>query len=83
MKRPLTREQMSTILQGLLALVLFVLVLQLWLLTATLNAYLGEDDAVLVPAALASLACCGVNCLLLRYLSGLERPVPVAASSAR
>ena len=40
----------------MLAFVLILVVLQLWLLTATMNAYLGGDDAVVWPAAGASLA---------------------------
>ena len=41
-----------TIVYGMLAFVLILVVLQLWLLTATMNAYLGGDDAVVWPAAL-------------------------------
>ena len=40
---------------------------------ATMNAFLGGDDAVVWPAALASLACLGLNLGLLRYLYELER----------
>ena len=57
-----------TILNGILAFVVLILVLQLWLLTATMNAYLGGDASVVVPAALASLVCLGLNAGLLRYL---------------
>src|SRR5690606_41391852 len=48
--------------------VTLIVVLQLWLLTATMNAYLGGDTSIVVPAALASLACFGLNLGLLRYL---------------
>ena len=74
MNRSLTREQLATILQGILCLVIFVVLLQLWLLTATVNAWLGGDDAVLWPAAVASAVCCFVNICLLRYLNRLESP---------
>jgi hypothetical protein len=74
MKHPLLREQLGTILQGLLGIVLLVIALQLWLLTAAVNAYLGHDDAVLWPAALASFACCALNIVLFRRLHLLERP---------
>src|SRR5690349_15646686 len=50
MNRPLTREQVTTILQGVLCLVLFVVLLQIWLLTATVNAWLGGDETILWPA---------------------------------
>jgi hypothetical protein len=74
MNRSLTREQLATILQGILCLVIFVVLLQLWLLTATVNAWLGGDDAVLWPAAVASAVCALANGCLLRYLNRLERP---------
>lgn len=68
MKQPLTREQRTTIIYGILCVVLLLVVLQLWLLTATMNAYLGGDEAVLWPAALSSLACLAFNAYLLRHL---------------
>ena len=42
--RSFTREQRTTIVYGMLAFVLILVVLQLWLLTATMNAYLGGDE---------------------------------------
>ena len=71
--RTFTREQRMPIVQGMLAFVLILVVLQLWLLTATMNAYLGGDDAVVWPAALASLFCFLLNLGLLRYLRRFER----------
>lgn len=74
MTRPeFTREQRTTVVYGILCLVLILVVLQLWLLMATMNAFLGGDDAVVWPAALTSLACLGLNVGLLRYLYGIER----------
>jgi hypothetical protein len=73
MKPPFTREQRTTVVYGILCLVLILVVLQLWLLTATMDAFLGGDDSVIWPAALASLACLGLNLGLLRHLYGLER----------
>ena len=55
----------------MLAFVLILVVLQLWLLTATMNAYLGHDDSIIWPAAGASLACFLLNAGLLRYLRRL------------
>ena len=57
----------------MLAFVLMLAVLQLWLLTATMSAYLGGDDSVIWPAAGASLVCLLLNLGLLRYLYSLER----------
>jgi hypothetical protein len=73
MKPSFTREQRTTVIHGILCLVLILVVLQLWLLMATMNAFLGGDDAVVWPAALASLACLALNLGLLRYLYGVER----------
>jgi hypothetical protein len=70
-KPTFTREQRSPIVQGMLAFVLILVVLQLWLLTATMNAYLGGDDRVVWPAAFASLACFGLNAGLVGYLRRL------------
>ena len=72
-RRPFTREQRTTIIYGMLAFVLILVILQLWLLTATMNAYLGGDDSVVWPAAGASLICLLLNLGLLRYLGKLTR----------
>ena len=72
--RTFTREQRMPIVQGMLAFALILVVLQLWLLTATMNAYLGGDDAVVWPAAFASALCWVLNLGLLRYLGRLEKP---------
>ena len=72
LKRPFSREQRSTIIYGMLAFVLILVVLQLWLLMATMNAYLGGDEVVIWPAALVSLACLLLNVGLLRYLRRVE-----------
>ena len=72
-RRTFTRAQRTPIVQGMLAFVLILVILQLWLLTATMNAYLGGDDGVVVPAAAASVACFALNVGLLRYLRRLDR----------
>lgn len=73
MRRRFTREQKTTIIYGILCIVLILVVLQLWLLSATMNAYLGGDRSVIWPAALASLGCFALNAGLLRYLFAIER----------
>jgi hypothetical protein len=70
----LTRRQKDTILAGMFGVVSLLVVLQLWLLTATMNAHLGGDDSVVWPAAAASIGCLLVNLWLLRRLVYLERP---------
>ena len=72
-KRPFSRDQRTTIINGMLVFVLILVVLQLWLLTATMNAWLGGDDAVVWPAAAVSAACFVLNVGLFRYLVRLER----------
>ncbi len=42
-RRQLTRAQRLTVVYGMLCFVLILVVLQLWLLTATMNAWLGGD----------------------------------------
>ena len=72
-RRPFTRDQRTTIIYGMLAFVLILVILQLWLLTATMNAYLGGDETVVLPAAGASLVCLLLNVGLLRYLGRITR----------
>jgi len=43
-----------------------------WLLTATMNAYLGGDETVIWPAAGVSLLCLLLNVGLWRYLQRME-----------
>jgi hypothetical protein len=73
LRRPFTREQRTTIVYGMLSFVLILVILQLWLLTATMNAYLGGDESVIWPAFGASVVCLLLNTGLLRYLYYIER----------
>jgi hypothetical protein len=68
-----SRGQRVTIVNSILSVVLIILVLQLWLFTATVNAALGGDTTILLPAALVSLVGLGLNVGLLQYLYALER----------
>jgi hypothetical protein len=71
-RRPLSRIERTTIVSGILCIVLTLVLMQLWLFTATMNAWLGGDESIVWPAALASLACFGLNGGLLRYLFKLD-----------
>jgi hypothetical protein len=73
MRRPISRDQKTTIVYGILCFVVLVVVLQLWLLTATMNAWLGGDRSILVTGAVVSVVAFLVNCGLLRYVYGMER----------
>ena len=68
----MVRAQRMPIVNAMLAFVVLIVILQLWLLTATMNAYLGGDTSTVLPAALASLGCLGLNAGLLWYLFGLD-----------
>jgi hypothetical protein len=72
-KRALSRQQKTTIVFGILSLVVMLVVLQLWLLTATMNAYLAGQERVIIPAALASIVCFALNGGLLLYIYRMER----------
>ena len=73
MKKPFSREQRLTMIYGILCIVLMIVMLQLWLLIATMNAYLGGDHSVIWPAALASVVCLALNVGLLRYIYRMDR----------
>lgn len=73
MRRAFSRQQKMTIVFGILCIVLIIVVLQLWLLTATMNAFLGGEEAVIIPAAIASMVCLLLNAGLLWYVSQMER----------
>jgi len=68
----MVRAQRMPIVNAMLAFVVLIVILQLWLLTATMNGYLGGDTSIVVPAGFASLACLGLNAGLLWYLLGLD-----------
>ena len=70
---PHSRRQRLSIVYGILCIVLLLVIMQLWLLTATMNMWLGGNDQVVWPAALASTACLTLNVGLLRYLVLLDR----------
>jgi len=73
MRKTFTREQKTTIVYGMLCMVLLLVILQVWLLIATMNAWLGGDNAVVWPALFASMVCFLLNLGLLRYLYAMER----------
>jgi|GEM_PF-291732 hypothetical protein len=67
-RRSQARAQRLTIVYGIICFVLVLVIGQLWLLTATLNAFLGGDGGAAVPALAASAGCLALNLGLLRYL---------------
>lgn len=67
------RKQKMAIVNGILAIAVILVSLQLWLLTATMNAWLGGETSILLPAALSSLLCLALIAGLLWYLYALDR----------
>lgn len=68
LKRQLARSQRAPIIYGIMGFVVLLLILQLWLFTATMNAWLGGDMNVVWPAFGASALCLLLNIGLLSYL---------------
>jgi hypothetical protein len=73
-RRPFSRDQRTTIINGMLVFVLIIVILQLWLLTATMNAWLGGDDSIVWAGLAVSAAGLALNAGLLGFLHRLERP---------
>jgi hypothetical protein len=72
-RRPFSRDQRTTIVNGMLVFVLIVVILQLWLLTATMNAWLGGDESIVWPGLAVSAGGLALNVGLFGYLRRLER----------
>ena len=73
MKRVFSRQQKLTIVNAILSIVAMIVILQLWLLTATMNSYLGGEESVVVPALIGSIVCLLLNSGLLWYIYKMER----------
>ena len=71
-RRPFSRDQRTTIISGMLVFVLIVVILQLWLLTATMNAWLGGDESIVWPGLAVSAGGLTLNLGLFAYLRRLE-----------
>ena len=69
------RRQGTTLFAAVLALVATAVVLQLWLLTVSMQALLGGEYRTLIPAAAGSTALLAVNVGLLRYVLHFDREV--------
>ncbi len=60
-KSRFARSQRMTIATGILFLVVIIIILQLWLFTATMNAFWAAIPPFCGQAAIASLVCLGLN----------------------
>ena len=72
-RRPLSRQERTIIVSGVLCIVLTIVLMQLWLLTATMNAWLSGEESIIWPAALTSLGCFLLIAGLLWYVFQLDR----------
>lgn len=63
-----TRQQGSVLFAGVLILIGTLVIIQLWLLAAALEALLAQTRDVLIPAAISSAVLLAVNAMLLRYV---------------
>ncbi len=61
------------LLTAIVGLILTLVVLQLWILAATIEALLGGDASIALPAALAQLALFAVNGGLLLFVLAFDR----------
>lgn len=67
------RRQGTTLMTALCLLIGTLVVIQLWLVAASLDALLSGERKVLVPAALCSFGLFVVNALLLGYVADFDR----------
>lgn len=63
-----TRSQGTTLFTAILVLIVSTVVIQLWLLTVSMEALLSQNQGVLVPAAIGSTLLLLINAGLLRYV---------------
>jgi len=69
-------NQAMVAIDGALALIAVLLIVQMWLLSATLEAYLGGRDGVVVPAAVVSGALCAMCLVLAAFIRKVGRTGP-------
>jgi hypothetical protein len=67
-----TRQQGTTLFSAILVLIGLLVVIQLWLVAAAVDALLARQAAVLVPTAAASLALFGLSGGLLWYVVSFD-----------
>ena len=67
------RRQGTTLFAAVLALVVTAVVVQLWLLTLSMQALLSGEYRTLIPAAVGSTVLLVVNAGLLRYVFHFDR----------
>jgi len=69
------RSQGTTLFTAILVLVATTVVIQLWLLTVSMEALLSRESHILIPAAVASTVLLAINAGLLRYVFRFDHDV--------
>ncbi len=69
------RTQGTTLFAAILVLVASTVVVQLWLLTVSMDALLSRETRTLVPAAIGSTVLLVINAGLLRYVFRFDHEV--------
>src|SRR5262245_9299399 len=69
----ISRGQATTVVTALLCFLALLIIIQLWLVAASIDAALSDDTSVLWPAAIASCAIAAVNLGLLAYALDVDR----------
>jgi uncharacterized protein DUF6755 len=69
------RSQGTTLFTGILILVATTVVVQLWLLTVSMEALLAHETKTLIPAAIGSTVLFFINAGLLRYVFRFDHEV--------
>ena len=67
------RARGTTLMTAICAFIAVLLIIQIWLVSAALEALLSDDRGVLVPAAIASLALFAINGGLLLHALHFDR----------
>lgn len=70
-----TRQQGTVLFTGILFLVATTVVIQLWLLTVSMEALSSREIRTLIPAAVASTILLFINAGLLRYVFRFDRQI--------
>ena len=76
-----TRQQGQTMFTGILLLIGTVIIVQLWLVGASMDALLAHENDILIPAAIISLLGLLLNAGLLYYIHDFDKRVRRAGSA--
>ena len=66
------RKRSRTVVDAVIVLIVIVLVIQMWLLTATLESFLAGHHGAALPGVLISAVLAGVSVALYRFLRRLN-----------